>query len=245
MTTWTTAKRRHHDPYYGKTVTLRIVQPVCDDANYLPKLGWRLLGIIGNNAHWMTPNAEDHTSRSVDVGRKGRPKAGWVYAIDVDVPASKKAGLRDAILKRARSGKLPQLKYFNIGHRHYNQADNFKTYVYSGDDHLHLSYERTYETTKNRSILKATLGDNMDSKDAKTLFMADVTPAPRIAENGTKAKAEDIKKNPTWAQHTFSRNTLEELREMRREMKMGLDELGEQVKVLREEVEALSAETGT
>ncbi|GLZ81418.1 hypothetical protein Afil01_62250 [Actinorhabdospora filicis] len=174
--TWTTAARSFRDPKTGTKLSVRIVQPVCDDANYMADvLKWPLLGIIGNTQHWQDVPAGDHTARSTHVGRKGAPLRGWVYAIDIGVPEARKTWVRDQILKLARSGELPQLKYFNIAGRHYNQNNNFSSYVRSDDQHLHLSYERTFEESTGRGILRAMHegGQDLTKNDIANIFTWD------------------------------------------------------------------------
>lgn len=225
--TWSTAARGFRDPKTGKNLTIRIIQPVCDDANYMANtLKWPLLGIIGNDQHWLDVPAGDHTARSTHTGRKGAPKRGWVYAIDVGVPDARKVWVRNQILKLARDGSLPQLKYFNISGRHYNQNNNFSSYVWSGDQHLHLSYERTYEESTGRGILRAIHGGQnvtLDKTDVDKIAHVDgVFDAPRVAEDGSAVSDKEHAANPYWTLNSYIKEILEEVRSHRSETKRGL-----------------------
>ena len=85
------------------------------------------------------------------------------------MPSSKMSWVEKRVLELARSGQLPQLKYFNILNRHWNWQNGFRTPTYSADHHLHLSYERDFETATGRSILRA-IHSNSVSSPSDALF---------------------------------------------------------------------------
>lgn len=100
------------------------------------------LGTLGNQAHLDATPPEDHTPYS-DTAWPNRlplttPVDGtryWVCASD----HANEHGLGDAILRDARAGLLPWLKYMNVAGRSYAYADGFQHGAPNGDQHIHLS----------------------------------------------------------------------------------------------------------
>lgn len=92
-----------------------------------------VLGVIGNDDHLMDDFPEDHTPFSYTywpVLAKG-----WVCACDL----ANVRNLGDLILRDARAGRLPWLKYINFGGRSYSHEDGFQYGAPNGDEHVHLS----------------------------------------------------------------------------------------------------------
>ena len=93
-----------------------------------------VLGTLGNEAHLTASFPEDHTPFSFTA--LPIPLPGWyVCAIDL----ANVRGLGDAILRDARAGRCPWLKYMNFAGRSYAYADGFRTPAANDDQHIHLS----------------------------------------------------------------------------------------------------------
>lgn len=134
-----------HDTYYNRDVPWKPVGPVVDEYAFYTansKDGYICLGVVGNAAHWNHKLTGDHTSRSshstIVGGKTVHPKPGWVYAIDGRVPEPEK--FERWFRKQLNAGTYPNVKYWNILHRHWNRKLGWDKAVYSGDDHLHISF---------------------------------------------------------------------------------------------------------
>lgn len=161
------------------TLSWRPAAPVAKAYEFLTRNAsdaYRCLGVIGNWSHLSSSNPGDHTPYSSHDtwvgGRHYVPKRGWVYAIDLLVPGA--ATFERWFLSRLRAGVYPQVKYWNISHRHWNRrvvkaGKPFAASSYSGDSHLHISfmpgaeyavidvlgdYERYRSTGKNTPVVK-------------------------------------------------------------------------------------------
>lgn len=146
------------NPRTGQTVSWRPTAGVADDYNFVVgnrSKGYQQLGVIGNKPHLAAANPGDHTPFSthstVVDGKTVWPKRNWVYANDSRVPEPAK--FEKWFLGRLRAGAYPYVKYWNILNRHHNRKAvkdgiKFAYSVYSGDDHLHISYIPGAEYTR-------------------------------------------------------------------------------------------------
>lgn len=107
--------------------------PIVEMVAVARRHGVGILGIIGNEDHLTADFPEDHTPFSrtywpVDA-------TGWVCACDL----ANVQGLGDAILRDARAGRTPWLKYMNFGGHNYGHEDGFQRAYANSDEHVHLS----------------------------------------------------------------------------------------------------------
>lgn len=195
------------------TLSWRPVAPVAKAYQFVTRSGtdaYRCLGVIGNQAHLAASNPGDHTPYSTHdtwVGGKHYvPKRGWVYAIDLLVPEPAK--FEKWFLSRLRAGHYPQVKYWNILHRHWNRrtvkaGKPFAKSSYSADHHLHLSimpdgeyapidplgdYEYFRTTGKNRPTAKP-VAKPVESAPARPLDAAAAKlPALKLGATGVAVK---------------------------------------------------------
>lgn len=100
------------------------------------------LGTIGNENHLNAEPPEDHTPYSDTAWPNRLPLvvavAGQRYWVCAGDFANDK-GLGAAVLRDARAGLLPWLKYMNVGGMHYTFADGFREGRPNDDQHIHLS----------------------------------------------------------------------------------------------------------
>jgi hypothetical protein len=120
----------------------KVAAPIVYVVNYCKRKAIPNLGTIGNTAHLTADPPEDHTPYSDTAWPKRLPltvlvdgERYWVCAGDF----ANEDGLGDAILRDARAGLLPWLKYMNFAGRSYAYADGFKQSAPNSDQHLHLS----------------------------------------------------------------------------------------------------------
>ncbi len=198
------------NPKTGATVHWRPIEPVADEYETAYALGWSVLGVIGNVAHLKKTGG--HTPWSTEWGAK----PGWVYAIDIDVPASAAAKFEAWLLGRLRSGFYPWVAYLNILNRHWersatktsgNKTVSFAYSVYSGDHHLHLSGRGGYETT-NSSILRD-WADFQKPKPAPKPVEVDMDAADKQTLAAIRSDVADI----CWALGTRPGQTPEQVRD--------------------------------
>lgn len=133
--TWVNAGR----PY-------KVAQPIRELAELAKFRAVQILGIIGNEDHLQSSFPEDHTPFSFTSYPVEDPGY-WVCAIDL----ANVRGWGDAILRDARYGLLPWLKYMNYDYVHWDSADGFRQGRGSGDGHIHISCFSNY--------LNASIGD--------------------------------------------------------------------------------------
>jgi hypothetical protein len=111
----------------------QLAQPIADMVAVARRHNIPVLGTIGDESHLTAGEPEDHTPFSVTAWPV--PQPGWVCAADLaDV-----GGLGAAILRDARAGRLPWLKYMNVAGKHYEHGDSFARGAPSPDVHIHLS----------------------------------------------------------------------------------------------------------
>ena len=106
------------------------------------------LGTIGDTSHQQ--GAGDHTPWSSHVGKFGYPTQGEVHAQDIGGSEYYLDLLETFVRRSWRRGELGGLKYINVLNRHWNvqswasfekaRAGTLKS-TYSGDHHVHLSFE--------------------------------------------------------------------------------------------------------
>jgi hypothetical protein len=121
-----------------------------------------VLGTIGNEDHLQAGTPEDHTPFSYTA--EPVPANGYVCACDL----ANVNGLGAAILRDARAGKLPWLKYINFGGGHCTHEDGFQHRYDSDDEHVHLSCFSDWATQSIGSYDPFTSGDSM-TLDADTI----------------------------------------------------------------------------
>lgn len=106
------------------------------------------LGTIGDTRH--QAGAGDHTPWSTHRGKFGYPVQGQVHAQDIGMSNADLALFEKWIRNEWRAGRASGVKYINVLNRHWNlqttaawNAAKAGTLVarYSGDHHLHISYE--------------------------------------------------------------------------------------------------------
>jgi hypothetical protein len=110
-----------------------VARPIADMVSIARRHGIGVLGTIGNEDHLTADPPEDHTPFSETA--YPIPVKDCVCACDL-VNAQ---GLGDALLRDARAGKTPWLKYMNFGNRQYGHWDGFRSWTWNSDDHLHIS----------------------------------------------------------------------------------------------------------
>lgn len=111
----------------------QLAKPIDGMVTIARRHGIAVLGTIGNDDHLMSSYPEDHTPFSYTA--EPVPANGWVCACDLE----NSQGLGDAILRDARAGKLPWLKYMNFGNLQYGHWDGFRNGEWNSDEHIHLS----------------------------------------------------------------------------------------------------------
>ncbi|CAM3433951.1 hypothetical protein [Stackebrandtia soli] len=136
--------------------------PIADLEKYAQRHGIAVLGTLGNTAHLTASFPEDHTPFSYTAWPK-RLSGYVVTAIDL----ANSRGLGAAILRDARAGRLPWLKYLNTNGRHYNHSDRFRSSRPSNDHHVHVSIRTDHLTTDITDY--DPLGLDMDLSDRVTL----------------------------------------------------------------------------
>jgi hypothetical protein len=106
------------------------------------------LGTIGDTRH--QAGAGDHTPWSTHRGKYGYPTQGQVHAQDIGMSNADLALFEKWIRLEWRAGRANGVKYINVLNRHWNlqtlagwNAARAGTIVprWSGDHHLHISYE--------------------------------------------------------------------------------------------------------
>lgn len=112
----------------------QVARPIQEMAEIARYRGVPILGIIGNEDHLQSSFPEDHSPFSYTAYPNEDPGY-WVCAIDL----ANVKGWGDAILRDARAGLLPWLKYINHDELHYEWVDGFKQARGSGNHHIHLS----------------------------------------------------------------------------------------------------------
>jgi len=118
----------------------KVAAPIRHMVAYAKANGIAILGTIGNEAHLTKSWPEDHTPYSYTAQPTKLPLSSgtdryWVCACDL----KNSKGLGGAILRDARAGRLPWLKYINVGYKHYVCSDGFKSGRDNPDEHIHLS----------------------------------------------------------------------------------------------------------
>lgn len=111
----------------------QLAKPIADMVTIARRHGIAILGTIGNDEHLEANFPEDHTPFSYTA--EPVPANGWVCACDL----ANEKGLGEAILRDARAGKLPWLKYINFGNMQYGYWDRFRNGEWNSDEHVHLS----------------------------------------------------------------------------------------------------------
>lgn len=124
----------------------QIAQPILEIAEVARFRGMQILGILGDASHLQADFPEDHTPFSFTPYPIALPGY-WVTAIDL----ANVKGWGDAILRDARIGLVPWLKYMNYDYVHWDSSDGFRQGRGSGDEHIHLSCFSNY--------LHASIGD--------------------------------------------------------------------------------------
>ena len=118
------------------------VQAVIDDSRM------DHLGDVGDIRH--LAGAGDHTPYSTHKGKNGYPTQGKVHAHDFKMSQADQNKFENWVRLEWKAGRLRGLKYMNVNNRHWNiqttanwnkaKAGTIKS-TYSGDHHVHLSYE--------------------------------------------------------------------------------------------------------
>lgn len=112
----------------------RKARPVAEMEAWARANGIAVLGTIGNEDHLQADWPEDHTPFSFTAWPIRLP--GYIVtAIDL----ANVRGLGAAILRDARAGRLPWLKYMNAAGWSYSFADGFRLGRSNADQHVHLS----------------------------------------------------------------------------------------------------------
>lgn len=112
----------------------RKAEPVKYMETYAKDRGIAVLGTLGNEAHLQAGFPEDHAPFSFTAWPVPLPDY-VVTAIDL----ANDQGLGEAILRDARAGELPWLKYMNVAGRNYAYSDKFQEGSENADQHIHLS----------------------------------------------------------------------------------------------------------
>ena len=110
-----------------------VARPIADMVSIARRHGIGVLGTIGNEEHLQADPPEDHTPFSETA--YPIPVRDCVCACDL----ANEQGLGNAVLRDARAGLTPWLKYMNFGNRQYGHWDGFQTWEWNSDEHLHLS----------------------------------------------------------------------------------------------------------
>lgn len=115
----------------------RLARPVQDLKVLAARAGVQWLGDLGNDGHLLADFPEDHTPYSYTAWPSPLPDY-VVCACDMqDGPWS------DRLLRDARAGRAPWLKYMNFRNNHYNRENDWDP-VWSSDPHLHVSIMSNY-----------------------------------------------------------------------------------------------------
>lgn len=125
---------RQHEQWVRAGKPFRKAEPVKYMEAYARSRGITVLGTIGNEDHLEAPFPEDHTPFSFTAWPVPLPDY-VVTAIDL----ANERGLGAAILRDARAGRTPWLKYMNVAGKNYAYADGFRTGSPNSDHHIHLS----------------------------------------------------------------------------------------------------------
>lgn len=112
----------------------QVAKPIAEMVALARSQGITILGTIGNEDHLTASFPEDHTPFSYSAYPVKLP-GWWVTACDI----ANSKGWGDAILRDARAGLLPWLKYMNVAGKHYAWTDGFKQGFANSDQHIHLS----------------------------------------------------------------------------------------------------------
>jgi hypothetical protein len=110
-----------------------LARPIADMVAVAQRHGIVVLGTIGNEDHLQAATPEDHTPFSYTA--EPVPANGNVCAGDF----ANVNNFGAAILRDARAGKLPWLKYMNFGGGNYGHEDGFQHRYDNDDEHVHLS----------------------------------------------------------------------------------------------------------
>lgn len=122
----------------------KVARPIAYMVAYAKAHGVPWLGTLGSDdaRHLQAPWPEDHCPFSFTGWPLALPLATpvdgeryWVCACDL----GNEQGLGAAILRDARAGHLPWLKYMNVAGRNYAYADGFRNGAPNADEHIHLS----------------------------------------------------------------------------------------------------------
>lgn len=119
-----------------------VAAPIVYTVNYCVRNKIGVLGTIGNDDHLNAEPPEDHCPFS-DTAWPNRlplttPVAGQRYWVCAGDFANERA-FGAHILRDARAGQLPWLKYMNAAGMHYTFADGFREGRPNTDQHVHLS----------------------------------------------------------------------------------------------------------
>lgn len=102
------------------------------------RLGVVRLGMLGNEEHLTADRPQDHTPFSVTAWPL--PLPGYIVcACDAVNEVRGGVSLGNGLLREARRGKTPWMKYINFDNRQYHCRDGFVSWVYNGDRHVHVS----------------------------------------------------------------------------------------------------------
>lgn len=191
----------------------RLARPIADMQAYARQHDVNVLGTIGNGDHLTASTPEDHTPFSATAWPD--PLPGYIVtAIDL----ANVHGLGAAILRDARAGATPWLKYMNFGNKQYSHSDGFKTGRSNPDGHIHLSIRTDHLNTSLAGY--DPLGDDMP--ELKDWAYKDGTfNAPGYGPMGEKLTAAQVAKNEFWSWNSYLRQTLEDLRKTRGEAATG------------------------
>lgn len=113
----------------------QLARPIADMVALAKRYGIAVLGTIGadDDSHLQADFPEDHCPFSFTFWPVDA--YGWVCAGDF----ANANGLGEALLRDARAGRTPWLKYMNFANRSYGHADGFRSATWNGDTHVHLS----------------------------------------------------------------------------------------------------------
>jgi hypothetical protein len=114
-------------------------RPISELEAWCEANGFTVLGTIGNDEHLWAATPEDHTPFSATAWPV--PLPGYIVCA-IDIADERELGA--AILRDARAGLLPWLKYCNVGQKHYHCRDGFRSWTYNSDTHNHLSIRTDY-----------------------------------------------------------------------------------------------------
>lgn len=155
-------------------------RPISEIEAWAHRNGIPVLGTIGDFSHLNADPAEDHTPYSETAWPL--PLPGYIVcAIDL----AEVRNLGAAILRGARAGKYPWLKYINVGQRHYHCRDGFQASVYNSDTHNHLSIRTDYIDASIGDF--DPLGDDMNFNDRAILSaMANLSPTMVLDTGGAQ-----------------------------------------------------------